>query len=79
MITTFSGTIQPFTGDDGLRQGQMFENIRYMIVTASGTDVRKDDELWFYGQNNRVQYRQNWMSNILPHLEIYTTDSQWER
>ena len=74
------GTIQPFTGSDSTQASQVFENVRDLITFDDyETDIRKEDELFYYGENHRVAYRQVWNSEILPHLEVYTTDTQWSR
>jgi hypothetical protein len=74
---TVQGVIQPFTGDDSYKTGQVFENVRDLITLATGTDILKEDVLYYGADWHRVQYIQNWAAGILPHIEAYTTDSQW--
>lgn len=79
-VDTVWGCVQPFTGSDSTQNNQMFENARDLLIfTDPEIDIRKEDELFYYGENHRVSYRQPWRSEVLPHLEVYTTDSQWSR
>lgn len=77
--TTIQGTIQPFDGITGIRNGQSFPNIRHILILDVGTDIQSNDELVFRNIYERVDYIQEWNSGLLPHLEVHTTDTQWDR
>lgn len=74
---TISGVVQPFTGDDSYKSGQVFENVRDLITLTTGTDIQKEDVLYYLADYHRVQYIQYYACGVLPHIEAYTTDSQW--
>jgi hypothetical protein len=76
---TVFGTVQPFDGITGNRNNQQFANIRHIIVVDSTTDIQKDDELVFKNIYERVDYVLPWESSIISHLEVHTTDTQWDR
>jgi hypothetical protein len=78
-VTTFSGVVQPFASNEGVRNEQRFSNIQHLITCASGIDVLKDDELRINTRYERIAYIEEWYSDIISHKEIYTTDSQWDR
>jgi hypothetical protein len=78
-ITTFSGVIQPFSSNEGVRNEQRFSNIQHLITCASGIDVLKDDELYMKNRYERISFIEEWDSDIISHKEIYTTNSQWDR
>ena len=65
---TISGTIQPFTGDDSYKVGQVFENVRDFITLKSTVDIQKEDILYYYSDYHRVQYVQNYACSVLPHI-----------
>lgn len=73
-----SGVIQPFTGDDSYKMGQDFENVRDLVTCTVNEDVLKQDMLYYRSAFHRIQYIHIYDTGILPHDEIYTTDSQWE-
>ena len=74
---TISGVVQPFTGDDSLKAGQIFENVRDLITLNLNTDVLKEDVLYYNNDYHRVQYVQYYRNSVLSHIEVFTTDSQW--
>jgi hypothetical protein len=76
---TFDGTIQPFEASDGNRNNERFPNIRHLIICPEDTDVAAEDELVFKGTYERVSYVDEWGSDVVSHLEVYTTASQWDR
>jgi hypothetical protein len=79
-IGSFVGSKQPFTGDDGLHSNQQMENIRELIICYDmNLDLKKHDELKINGKFVRVAYIEIWDNDTIPHIEIFTTDSQWER
>ncbi len=80
LVATIQGGVQPFTGDEAIHQGQGMENIRDLVVFDSATvDIKKSDELIYDGDTRRVAYIERFSSGVLPHTEVYTTDSQWDR
>lgn len=78
-LFTFSGVVQPFEASDGTRNNQRFANIRHLITCEITTDVTDADELIFKGETERVAFVEECESSIIDHLEIFTTNSQWER
>jgi hypothetical protein len=78
-IKTVYGTVQPYTGDEGNYSSQVMQNVRYLITFEDpDEDIRKADELFFENEFHRVQFRQPFR-NILPHLEVFTAETQWVR
>lgn len=77
---TLYGTAQPFTGDEGLHSDQLFANVRDLIVFDEiDTDVLQGDELEYNGEKHRVQFIQRFRMGLMPHVEVYTTQTQWAR
>jgi len=79
-VGTFYASKQPFTGDESLRSNQMVQNVRDMLVSYDlNLDVKKDDELKYNGETVRIGFIEIMDSGVIPHLEIFTTESQWNR
>lgn len=77
---TVYGTPQPFTGDEGNHSNQLFANVRDLIVFDDPlVNLLQGDELEYGGEKQRVQFIQRFQMSIMPHAEIYTTETQWIR
>jgi hypothetical protein len=77
---TIEGTAQPFTGDEGYHSDQLFANVRDLIVVDNPeADIIQGDELEYNGEKHRVQFIQRNRLGLIPHCEIFTTQTQWER
>lgn len=75
---SFTGYKQPFTGDGNYRNDQYFENVRDFIVCYdTSIALTKGQDITYEGRNHRVEYVQFFESSVvLPHVEIYTSDTQ---
>jgi hypothetical protein len=74
-------TIQPFSSNQGMRNNQLFANVLAIMIVDSEEDMADGDELVYtkdasYG---RVQVVESWDSSVMPHKEVYTSYSQWDR
>lgn len=79
-LTTVKGTVQPFSGDDGIRNHQNVKNVRLVLDLPIDTIVEEEDELEdAKGKFHRIYYIQPWDSGILPHNEVFMGDTQWVR
>jgi hypothetical protein len=77
---TVVGTPQPFTGDEGLHSDQLFANVRDLIVFDDPeVDIIQGDELEYHGEKHRVQFVQRYRLGLIPHTEVFTTETQWVR
>ena len=74
-------TIQPFSSNQMIRNNQQFANVIGMLTVDIDEDTIDGDELVYLKDNSygRVQTVESWDSGIMPHKEIYTTYSQWDR
>jgi hypothetical protein len=79
--TIYDVTIQPFSSNQGNRNSQLFENVINVMTIEFEEDILEGDELVFTadGSYGRVQVREPWGSGIIPHWDVYTTSSQWDR
>lgn len=79
-VSTVYGSPQPFTGDEGNHSNQLFANVRDLIIFSDPlVDVKQGDELEYESERQRVQFVQPQRMGIIPHSEVYTTETQWER
>jgi hypothetical protein len=79
-VSTISGVVQPFSGGNGVRNEQEFSDVVSYIDTALTADVQENDELVIAGvRRERVKYVLPWDTSIIPHLEVYTVKTQWDR
>lgn len=79
--TEFDVTCQPFSSSELVRNNQSFANVTGVIISDIEADIQNGDEL-VYVKNatyGRVHVAESWDSDIMPHKEIYVTDSQWDR
>jgi hypothetical protein len=77
---TVYGTVQPFTGDEGNHSNQLFANVRDLITFDDpNVDIVQGDELEYDNEKQRVQFIQRLKNSLIPHAEIYTTETQWQR
>jgi hypothetical protein len=77
LIATHYMTIQPFTGDDTFANDQNFSNVRDQLNHSNpDLDIKADDELEYQGSIHYIAYIQPHKSGVIPHLEVFTSDSQ---
>jgi hypothetical protein len=77
LVGTYFFTIQPFTGDDTFANDQNFSNVRDQLDHINPElDIRADDELEYFGSVHYVAYIQPHRSGVIPHLEVFTADTQ---
>lgn len=79
--TMYGVTIQPFSSNEAMRNGQRFANVVGVLTAEVDEDIQELDELVYLidGSYGRVSVIEPWNSGILPHKEVYTTYSQWDR
>lgn len=78
--STFTGSVQPFTGDEGIHSDQLFANVRDLFVVYNLTvDIKQDDEIEYGGEKRRVQFVQRCDSGLIPHTEVFLSQTQWLR
>jgi len=71
---------QPFSSNEMVRNNSMFANVIGVIICNIDEDIQNYDELVFNdGTYKRVHVVEPWDSGVIPHKEIYITDSQWNR
>lgn len=77
-LGTIKGTVQPFTGDgDFIKNHQMFENIRDFITLDDPLYKVDSGDLFIYRNDiARVEYSHVHDNGLIPHLAIYTSDTQ---
>jgi len=86
---TIQAPYQPFSSLASLRDRQMFANVTGLVTPPFATDIQENDELVIHeniypsGQNQaryeRVATIERFGASIIPHLEVYTTYTQWDR
>jgi hypothetical protein len=74
-------TVQPFSSNQMMRNNQLFANVIGVMTTEVDADIQNGDELVYLKDTSygRVSVVEPWDSDIMPHLEVYTTYSQWDR
>lgn len=74
------GTISPLNGAESIRNNQRFADVRKIFVCDIDYEdsIFDDDELEIEDRWYRVKSVESF-NNVLPHIEIYLGDSQWER
>lgn len=78
--TTISGTYMPISGTEAIRNNQMFADVDGIVICdlSYQDDITDSDELKiddeFYRVTNIRKY-----NNILAHMEIYVSTTQWDR
>jgi len=80
-VGTIRGTQCAMTAADGIRNRQEFADVRWQISAdiVYKDDVREKDEVELTdGVRRKVKFKLV-MENVLPHIELYLTDVQWER
>ncbi len=72
-------TVQPFEASDGIRNSQRFSNTKSLLFADVDADVCEEDELIFKNKYERIGYLQEYDGELFSHLEVYTTDTQFDR
>jgi hypothetical protein len=79
---TFEGTVQVFEANEGNRNNQVFSNVRHLVTCSTDVDLIDSDELVFHNREDRyarVVYIEPFENSIRPHLEVFVSDTQWDR
>jgi len=77
LVGTFEGRIQPVSMFDAMQNNQQNKSVKELIICDDVTLVLDSfDELEWGGVRRYIYGVETYDQGVLPHLEIYTTDSQ---
>jgi hypothetical protein len=77
LVGTYQAGIEPFTGDDGLHNDQMMENVRDILIFSNvNIDIQYSDILFYRGVDHKVAYIERFNKGVIPHCEVFSADSQ---
>ena len=77
-MTAWDVTIQPFTGDDHTLSNQWTQDARFLFTAPIGSDIKFGDIFVYNNSVYKVNYILPYDSGVLPHMEVYLSDSQEE-